>query len=245
MSSDLGVDGVRGRDCGEPCTFEPCIGRAALDGAREEHRDLRACLVAQAPTVVCEAAAIIGRQRVRAVPERAEEHVHGTHVAQDEVEHLGVDGYVHATSNARKLAAVCIESKDRWIPCDREFLTPSLRAGIVAIEIDGNEQLELLLNVAAREHVSFEVRAVRAPHGAPVEKHGPAAGFGLCEPGLDVVGPGNARRRVGEGHRCGGRVRGCFGFVCAPRLAGEGRNGRTENEDQREAAVHRRHRISS
>src|SRR5690606_30700046 len=84
---------------------------------------------------------------------------------------VGVEGQVHAAGNAGELGAVRRERENRRIAENAERVAPPLGARVVAVEIDGHEELELSAYVFSAEDVRFEIRAVRAPLRAPIEEN--------------------------------------------------------------------------
>ena len=174
-------------------------------------------MVIGCPRVIGEQPPVVLRDRL-ALADRGQDLRDRVGVAQRDVENRGVALDIDTARQARDLGAVGAKQDHRRVTDDPEVLALLLRARGVAIEIDGHEQLRALLEFAPVEDRRLDLRAGRAPLGAPVQVQRLVRRLGRGERGVHVasepvdagrmMGVGQGRRssggrNVGRGCRCG------------------------------------------
>ena len=133
---------------------------------------------------------------------------HRSRIGQRHIEDGGVTGHVDPAGQSRDFLPVRAEQDHRRVTVYCEGLAVLLRAGRVAIEIDGHEQARALLELPLVEDRRLDLRARRTPLGAPVQEQGLIGRLRRGEGGVYVaVEPVDALGKMslaGAG-RCSGR----------------------------------------
>ncbi len=119
----------------------------------------------------------------------------GTLILKCVVEHGGIAIEVGAAGDALDLGAVGSQRHQRGIAADLELVAPALRAGVIAVQVNGDEQSGLGLEFRLRKDGGLEQVTGRTPHRAPIQQHRQVLGLGRRQGRGDVaVEPGDAWR---------------------------------------------------